>query len=264
MDDISKKNTIFWNEMCGSTLAKKLGLKNFSSQELKKFDDDFFNVYCYLLNYFNENELRTSQVAEFGLGYGSLSQFLATKSKSYTGVDIAQGPVSIVNDRISQQKLNDKASALQGSALEMPFEDNSLDLVVSIGCFHHTGNFKKCIDETYRVLRPGGKAILMVYNKYSYRRWFGWPVKTMASLLKIKNIQVDSDERAEYDLDTKGNSAPETQFYSIVEVKSISKNFSSVQVHKENWSSKYPSLRIKTFPKLGNFCGSDLYIKLEK
>lgn len=264
MDEISKKNTVFWNEMCGSTLAKKLGVKNFSSQELKKFDDDYFKVYCYLLKYFPENDLINSKVAEFGLGYGSLSQFLAANSKTYTGVDIAEGPVSIVNDRISHHNLESKASAIQGSALNMPFEDGSLDLLVSIGCFHHTGNFSKCVDETYRVLRPGGKAVLMVYNKYSYRRWLGWPIKTMASLLKVNNFEVTSDERAEYDLDTSGNSAPETQFYSILEIKNISKKFKDVKVQKENWSAKYPSIRIKTIPTLGNFCGSDLYIKLEK
>ena len=45
-----------------------------------------------------------------------------------------------------------------GHMLECPLPDGSVDCVVSIGCFHHTGNLQRCIDETWRVLRPGGRA----------------------------------------------------------------------------------------------------------
>ena len=74
--------------------------------------------------------------------------------------------------------------AIQGSALDMPFPDESLDFVFSIGCFHHTGNVQRCLDETYRVLRPGGTAVLMVYNKFSLRQWTRWPFFTFKELLR--------------------------------------------------------------------------------
>lgn len=262
---VSTENSEFWNEMCGSNLAQHLGIKDFSMPELKKFDDGYFNIYPYLLSYFPKEVLKNSKVVEFGLGYGTLSQYLGSNAKDYTGVDIAQGPVSIVNHRLAQLNVSETARAKVGSALEMPFESNSIDFLVSIGCFHHTGNFPKCIDEAYRVLRPGGKAVVMVYNRYSYRRWYKWPLITLKqSVFGTKNLDVKEDERAAYDTDTAGNAAPETQFYSTSEINEIAKKFSKVKVIKENLSSRYPDFRIKALPWLGRFCGLDLYIKLEK
>ena len=57
-----------------------------------------------------------------------------------------------------------RGSATQGSALDIPHPDGSFDVVVSIGCLHHTGNLAGAIDEVHRVLRPGGEAMVMVYN----------------------------------------------------------------------------------------------------
>lgn len=262
----SENNSKFWDEMCGSTLAQSIGIKDFSIGELKKFDDEYFYLYPYLQAYFPKEVLNKSKIVEFGLGFGTLSQFLASNAKEYTGVDIAQGPVNIVNHRMDQLKLAERARAKVGSALEMPFESGSVDFLASIGCFHHTGNFPKCIDEAYRILRPGGSAVVMVYNRYSYRRWYKWPLKTLKELLlgKKKSDVVGEDERAAYDTDTKGNAAPETQFYSVGEIHSICKKFKKVTVIKENWSSRYPSIRLKTLPFLGRICGLDLYIMLEK
>jgi SAM-dependent methyltransferase len=263
MEKISKDNSEFWHEMCGSILASSLGIQDFSPNELSKFDREYFHMYPYLKPYFSIKLLVDSSVVEFGLGYGSLSQFLAKNSKTYVGIDIAEGPVDLVNHRIQQIGASSKAKANMGSALNMPFVSESIDLVTSIGCFHHTGNFRQCINETHRVLRPGGKAIIMVYNKYSYRRWYKWPIKTFISLFKNSNI-VSEDERAAYDQNISGGAAPETQFYSICEVKKIAKQFKKIKITKENWSSRYPRLRQKTFPTIAKLCGLDLYIELEK
>src|SRR5262249_1904877 len=74
--------------------------------------------------------------------------------------------------------------AVQGSALDMPFPDGSFDLVVSIGCFHHTGNLQRSLDETFRVLAPGGSAFVMVYNKFSIRQWLQWPGETLLAAVE--------------------------------------------------------------------------------
>jgi len=80
---------------------------------------------------------------------------LAQRAGVYYGLDIAAGPVEVVNLRLDQ--LGKPQNAKQGSAHALPFENESLDAVVSIGCFHHTGSIEKCINEAYRVLKPGGK-----------------------------------------------------------------------------------------------------------
>src|SRR3954466_7241161 len=98
--------------------------------------------------------MRGSRVLEIGLGYGTLSQKLAEHARSYRGLDIAAKPVAMVNHRLRMS--GPAGRAVQGSALAMPFPDSSFDFVVSIGCFHHTGNLQRCLDESFRVLAPGG------------------------------------------------------------------------------------------------------------
>ena len=49
------------------------------------------------------------------------------------------------------------------------------DLVYSNGVIHHIPDTQRSIDEFYRVLRPGGKAIVMVYHRDS----FNYRVKMM-------------------------------------------------------------------------------------
>jgi SAM-dependent methyltransferase len=64
-----------------------------------------------------------------------------------------------------------RGAATQGSVLQAPFADASFERVVVIGCFHHTGDMQRAIDESCRMLRPGGRLTMMVYCGLSYRRW---------------------------------------------------------------------------------------------
>ena len=53
---------------------------------------------------------------------------------------------------------------IQGSVLELPFPDNSIDLVFSNGVLHHTTNPFLGISEIRRVLKPGGSCWLYLYG----------------------------------------------------------------------------------------------------
>mgnify|MGYP003558160256 FL=1 len=44
-ESINQANQVFWDEMCGTVLAKKLGITDFSAQSLAKFDQWFFDFY---------------------------------------------------------------------------------------------------------------------------------------------------------------------------------------------------------------------------
>ena len=52
----------------------------------------------------------------------------------------------------------------QADAEHLPFGDASFDSVWSWGVIHHSASFERCFDEIKRVLRPGGRLVLMVYH----------------------------------------------------------------------------------------------------
>ncbi len=194
-----------------------LGVKDSSAASLKRFDDWYFDFYPYLLPFVNAARLTGKRALEVGLGYGSLSQEIAEAGGNYIGLDIAAGPVAMVNHRLRQQGL--PGQAVQGSVLECPFPDQSFDVAVAIGSLHHTGNLALALDELRRVLVPGGTLIFMVYNALSYRRWLKWPLSNLRHALWATGMldrkpSSSESERAAYDADAEGKAAPETTFWS--------------------------------------------------
>ena len=60
---------------------------------------------------------------------------------------------------------------IQGDAEKMPLGDSTFDMVYSNGVLHHIPNMHLVIDEIYRVLKPGGLAVVMVYAENSKHYW---------------------------------------------------------------------------------------------
>ena len=74
---IDKMNSEFWNELCGTGLAKHLGITDHSPESLQRFDEGYFGMYPYLLPIIKPERAASKDVLEIGLGYGSLGQKLA-------------------------------------------------------------------------------------------------------------------------------------------------------------------------------------------
>lgn len=271
---LDAQNAAFWNTLCGTGLAQMLGITDGSEASLKKFDDWYLDFYPYLLEHVPVHTMRGKDVLEIGLGYGTLSQKIAEAGARYKGLDIAAGPVNMVNSRMQQKALD--GEAVQGSMLQCPFPDQSFDCVVSIGCYHHTGDTQRCIDETFRVLRPGGHAYLMLYNRFSLRQWEQFPKETLAALwrqltFRPSGVQLSETQRAGYDVDMEGRAAPETQFFSIRDVKRMMKRFRSVGCEKENCDAKIEKgtgkvlrPREEMLATVGKRMGLDIYIHAVK
>lgn len=270
---IDAANAGFWDELCGTWLAAKLGIKDHSPESLARFDEEYFRMYPYLLPSVGADHLQGKKVLEVGLGYGTLGQKLAELCGEYTGLDIAAKPVSMMNYRLQMKRLPGRA--VQGNSLEMPFADQTFDRVISIGCFHHTGNFERCVEETYRVLKPDGAAVIMIYNKYSYRQWMDSPFKTLRMVVGemfASNAKLKGNEKqnAAYDSDLNGQGAPETEFLSIRDLKRILNRFGSVQFTKRNcegmlkYNGRFLISRDRLLPVIGPWLGLDIYLEARK
>src|SRR5208337_2811154 len=184
--NIDKLNAEFWNELCGSSLARHLGIRDHSIESLQRFDEAYLGFYPYLLEEVPLKGVSGKKVLEIGLGYGTLGQKLVEAGAHYIGLDVAEGPARMMLHRLAIQNL--PGTALRASILDSPFAKEEFDIVISIGCYHHTGDVKRCIDETYRILKCGGDAYIMLYNQFSFRQWRKWPMQTFFSFLNTYGI----------------------------------------------------------------------------
>ena len=108
------------------------------------------------------------KLLEVGFGMGTdLFQF-ASAGALVSGVDLSATHLQIARRRFSLYGV--PADLRLADAEELPFEDGVFDAVYTFGVLHHTPNTQKAVEEIYRVLKPGGRAIIGVYHKYSAAR----------------------------------------------------------------------------------------------
>src|SRR5207248_9962698 len=137
---LDDRNAAFWDELCGTNLARTLGISDASQESLARFVEAYFALYPYLLDYFPRPTVEGQRLLEIGLGYGTLGEALARLGADYHGLDLAAAPVAMLRARLARIPGAHPEQVVEGSALELPFEDASFEQVVSIGCLHHTGD----------------------------------------------------------------------------------------------------------------------------
>jgi len=108
-------------------------------------------------------------VLEIGAGLGTdLAQF-ATHGAATTDLDLSSGHLEHAQRNFALRGLSGEFR--QGDAEHLPFDDATFDVVYSNGVIHHTPNAARVVHEIHRVLKPGGKAIVMVYAENSWHYW---------------------------------------------------------------------------------------------
>lgn len=106
------------------------------------------------------------QVLEIGCGLGTDGLQFARAGADYLGVDLTETAVKTTESRLRMYGVPGRTQ--QADAENLPFADNSFDLVYSHGVLHHTPDTPQTIREVYRVLRPEGTAMIMLYHRNSY------------------------------------------------------------------------------------------------
>jgi SAM-dependent methyltransferase len=112
---------------------------------------------------------RGLRVLEIGCGLGTDGAQFARAGADYTGVDLTDAAVSLARKCFEVYGLRGEFRTADAENLD--FADESFDLVYSHGVLHHTPDTARAVREVHRVLRPGGRAAVMLYhrNSYNYR-----------------------------------------------------------------------------------------------
>jgi SAM-dependent methyltransferase len=119
---------------------------------------------------------RGRSVLDVGCGAGvDLARF-AKGGAEVTGVDVSPAAIDLAGKNFEQQGLRGRFETADGENL--PFPDNTFDLVFAHGVVQYTASPQRLVDECRRVLKPGGEAIFQVYNRISW-------LNALSKLMKV-------------------------------------------------------------------------------
>jgi ubiquinone/menaquinone biosynthesis C-methylase UbiE len=111
------------------------------------------------------------RVLEIGCGAGLDLMRFASGGASVTGVDISTSALELAREYFAVAKR--RAQLVQADGAALPFADQSFDLVYCHGVLPFAQDPVRIVAEAERVLRVGGEAILMAYNRHSWMRLLG-------------------------------------------------------------------------------------------
>jgi ubiquinone/menaquinone biosynthesis C-methylase UbiE len=102
---------------------------------------------------------RHQRVLDIGCGTGLMSAKLAATGRQVLGVDLSAAMIAQ-----ARRRGNARMEFLKGDAENLPVESGSFDAVVNLISFHHYPHPEKAMAEFLRVLRPGGRLVLIAFD----------------------------------------------------------------------------------------------------
>lgn len=174
------------------------------------------------------DEFYDKDILEIGVGLGSDHYSFAKNGNRMTALDLSGAHL---RHTARHQELEGLTTRIvEGDAESMPFDDNSFDVVYSFGVLMHTPDTARAFTEVHRVLRPGGVAILGIYNRYSW--FFLISVLLTTGILKLELFRKGWRRllaQIEY-RSPQNNAIPLVKVYSRRNLKSFCRPFSRVEI----------------------------------
>lgn len=159
---------------------------------------------------------RGRRVLEIGCGIGTDLLRFARGGALTVGIDLAETAVRLARENFRQHQTPGAGRLLVGDGAALPMPDESVDVVYAHGVLQYAADPQGIVCEAWRVLRPGGQAIVMVYNR---RSW----LMVLSRLLKVPLEHED---------------APVLRCYTVAELRRLLDGFSEVRIVPERFPVK--------------------------
>ena len=110
--------------------------------------------------------LKGKKVLEVGCGIGIDGLEFVRAGAHYAGIDSSEKSLALAKKYFELSGC-DSRNLILADAEALPFPDEAFNFIYSWGVLHHTPDIEKAINEIHRVLKPGGAASIILYNRYS-------------------------------------------------------------------------------------------------
>lgn len=204
----------------------------------------FHTTYPMLHKVLDCKPLKGKKVLDLGCGLGAMFEQFCAYGAEVTALDLAPKHVYLTSERARLFGLNGRI--LHGDAESLPLGANTFDFVYSFGVIHHSPNTRRSFEEIHRILRPGGRFFVMVYNRHSYHYWnkiIKWGV------FRGYFLKMNREELANRTSDgvLKGGN-PLSQHFSPEELRGMTRQFTDVDLTFHGPENTVQSFPMKRFP----------------
>jgi ubiquinone/menaquinone biosynthesis C-methylase UbiE len=150
-------------------------------------------------------------VLDYGCGPGNdlVGFSVYSKTMRLIGVDISESSLSEAKARLLLHGANPEFICVPADSFTLPLEDATIDHIHSSGVLHHTSDPVAILREFFRVLRPGGTANVMVYNRDSL--WVHLYVEYVRTI--VKNLYPKEMFEPRFRRSTDGENCPISRCY---------------------------------------------------
>lgn len=230
---LKQKVREFWESSpCGTYKVDELGIPEGTREYFEHVDEFRYNRRPYKYDFIPEfagfKSSTGKKVLEIGCSVGTdLSQF-AKAGADVTGIDLTEAGINLAKKRF--EVLGLKGNLLTADAENLPFENETFDLVYSFGVLHHTPDTKKAInEEAFRVLKKGGKAVIVLYHKHSWNTAYLYYKALRRRGLKHLSFGQRINFLTETNKNAGGVMNPLTKIYSKSEALELFTNYKDVK-----------------------------------
>ena len=151
--------------------------------------------------------LNYDTVADLGAGEGTLSQLIAQRARKVIAVDNSEKMVEFGKSLAKEHKLANLEYRL-GDIESPPIDDETVDLAIFSQALHHAAHPPRPHEEAIRILKPGGRLIILDLHLHTFERardlyydtWLGFSEVELADMISnagFQNIETAIVDREE-------------------------------------------------------------------